>query len=86
MKTLNFKIEDELLKEFKEIAKQYHENASEILRGFVKEYVEERQNDIYYRLTNHIVASEEETKEIINELNMLKDEDLKMETMEVIEL
>ena len=86
MKTLNFKIEEELLTEFKQIAKQYHENASEILRGFVRNYVEEKQNDIYYRLTNHSEASAKESQEILDELNKLSDEDLKMKTMEVIEV
>ena len=86
MKTLNFKIEEELLKEFKKIAKQYHENASEVLRGLVRSYVEEKQNDIYYKLTNHSEASAKESKEILDELNKLSDDDLKMETMEVVEL
>ena len=86
MKTLNFKIEEELLTEFKQITKQYHENASEILRGFVKSYVDEKQNDIYYKLTNHSEASAEESQEILKELNKLSDEDLIMETVEEIEL
>jgi metal-responsive CopG/Arc/MetJ family transcriptional regulator len=86
MKTLNFKIEEELLQEFKKIVKEYHENASEVLRGFVREYVEEKKNDIYYKLISHEEASKSETEEIIKEINKLSDEHLKMETVEVVEL
>lgn len=86
MKTLNFKIEEDLLKEFKDTVKQFHGNASGIMRELIRDYIKEKQNDVYYKLTNYSETTQEEANEIMKELNSLTDEDLEMETMEVFEI
>lgn len=76
MKSINIRLEESIIEEMKHVAHIYHKNMSDLIREGITKVLEEKKNDIYYRLTNFPECSQEETDEIIAELNNLSEDDL----------
>ncbi len=87
MKQYNFRLDEQIVAEATDIAKIYNENLTSLVREGLAKIIEERKNDIYYKLTHNIETLEsEESKEIIDELKKMKPEDLEIVETEVIHL
>lgn len=79
LKSINLRLEENTIQEIKELGKIYHKNMTELLREAIESFIQEKKNNIYYKLTTNIEAcSQEETNEIMAELANLKDEDLEL--------
>lgn len=86
VKSINLRLEENTIQEIKELGKIYHKNMTELLREAIEKFIQEKKNNVYYRLTANIEeCSQEETDEIITALNNLTDEDLEIVEEEVID-
>lgn len=86
MKSINLRLEESMLEEIKHISQLYHRNVSDLIREGISKVIEEKKNDIYYKLTNFPECSQEETDEILSELNKLTSDDLIIVKTERIKL
>lgn len=77
MKAMNFKMDEKDILDIKQVASVFNLTMTDIIKQGITEYVNKLKQDPFYRLTtNGQDASEEETKEIISEIENLSDEDL----------
>lgn len=86
MKTMSVKLEDSVIGEIKKISEILKISYSDFIRSAVKKEIEENQKNFMYRLSNVPYAALEEEKEILELLNNLSDEDLKIVKVENIDL
>jgi predicted DNA-binding protein len=77
------KMSEDLIQEIKKNSKIYKKSASEMVREIISSIIEDKKNDIFYKLANFEETSEEETIEI---LETLKKEDLEIVDTERVEL
>ena len=76
-KVMNFKMEEADILDMKHVASVFNMSVTDLIKNAVKEYLSELKNDPYYRLTANVQdASEEETTEILTEIDGLTDDDL----------
>lgn len=76
-KAVNFKMEESELLDMKRVASVFNKSLTELIREGVREYVEKLKKDPFYRLTMNVEdASEEESAEILSEIEGLTDDDL----------
>lgn len=76
-KALNVKMEESTILAVRKAASVYNLTMTEIIKEALDEYLEKLQNDPFYRLTASVEeASEEESAEILSELDELTDDDL----------
>ena len=74
---LNFKMNEADINAVKEAARVYNTTMTEIITEAVHEYLEKIQMDPFYRLSvNTGEASDEESTEILGEIEGLSDDDL----------
>jgi hypothetical protein len=74
---MNVKMEESTILAVRKAASVYNLTMTEIIKEALDEYLEKLQNDPFYRLTASVEeASEEESAEILNELDELTDDDL----------
>jgi hypothetical protein len=77
IKALNFKMEESDILDMKQVAGVFHMSVTDLTKNAVKQYITELKNDPFYRLTANVeAASEEETEEILAEIESLSDDDL----------
>ena len=77
IKALNFKMEESDILDMKQVAGVFHMSVTDLIKNAVKQYIAELKNDPFYRLTANVeAASEEETEEILAEIESLSDDDL----------
>ena len=77
IKALNFKMEESDILDMKQVAGVFHMSVTDLIKNAVKQYIAELKNDPFYRLTANVeAASEEETEEILAEIDSLSDDDL----------
>lgn len=77
IKALNFKMEESDILDMKQVAGVFHMSVTDLIKNAVKQYIAELKNDPFYRLTANVEAvSEEETEEILAEIESLSDDDL----------
>ena len=77
IKALNFKMEESDILDMKQVAGVFHMSVTDLIKNAVKQYITELKNDPFYRLTANVeAASEEETEEILAEIDSLSDDDL----------
>ena len=77
IKALNFKMEESDILDMKQVAGVFHMSVTDLIKNAVKQYITELKNDPFYRLTANVeAASEEETEEILAEIESLSDDDL----------
>ena len=78
VKAMNMKMDENELLDWKHVATVYNMTLTELVRDACKDYVDRLKQDPYYRLTENVAeyASEEETAEILSEIDDLSDDDL----------
>ncbi len=86
MKSINIKLDEKMVEDIKGIAKIYNKSMTDVIKEALSNIITEKKNDFYYKLTNFPECSEEETKEIVDMLNNLSDDDLVTVRKEVIEI
>ena len=78
-KAINLKLDEQEVKEIKNVAEVFHMTMTDVVREAVTEYVVKMKQDPFYRLTAMVEdASEEETAEVLDVIGELTDDDLKI--------
>ena len=86
-KAMNFKMDESDILDIKQVASVFNLTMTDIIKQGVREYVEKLKKDPFYRLSSNIQnASEEESEEILSELNELSDDDLTISSSRHIEI
>ena len=76
-RAMNVKMEESTIRAVRKAASVYNLTITEIVKEALDEYLEKLQSDPFYRLTVNVEeASEDESEEILEELNALTDDDL----------
>ena len=76
-RAMNVKMEESTILAVRKAASVYNLTMTEIIKEALDEYLEKLQNDPFYRLTANVEeASEEESAEILSELDEMTDDDL----------
>ena len=82
-KALNFKIDEKQVNDMKSVAGVFNMTLTELIKNALDEYIAELKNDPFYRLTANVQeASEEETEEILSEIESMSDDDLTIASKE----
>ena len=77
VRAMNFKLEDRDITDVRRVAMVYNMTMTDVIREAIHEYLEKVKRDPFYRLTANVEeASEEETAEILEEIEGLSDDDL----------
>lgn len=78
-KVINFKMQEDDIDDLKNVAKIYNMTVTDLIKDAIREYVFVLKKDPFYRLTVNVEdASEEETKEILADIEELSDDDLEI--------
>ena len=81
-KALNFKLEENVIMDMKQVATVFNKTMTDVIKEAVTEYLDKMKQDPFYRLTIHVQdASEEESEEILSEIETLSDDDLTITTV-----
>ena len=84
-KAMNFKMDETEIAEMKSIGAVYHMSLTQIVKEALKEYIGKMKADPFYKLTANVMnADEEETAEILSEIENLSDEDLEIASVEQV--
>ena len=76
-KALNFKLDEAEILDIKHVAGVFNMSVTDLIKNAVKEYLDELKSDPFYRLTTNVEdISEEETAEILAEIDGMSDDDL----------
>ena len=84
-KAISIRFETSLIEEIKKILDVYSISLADFIRDSVKKEVDLRKNDFFYKLAQVDYCSEEESQEIIEELNKMSKDDLQIAKKEIIE-
>ena len=84
-KPISIRFDASLFEEVKKIGEVYSISIAEFIRDSVKKEVDFIKNDFFYKLSQLEYCSDEENKEIIEVLNKMNENDLKIVKREVIE-
>lgn len=85
-KTMSLKLEEDLFLDIKKVSEIFNISCSEFIRNAVKKELNEKKNDFMVRMSDVPYCGEEEEKELLDLLNTLTDDDLKIIKKETIEL
>lgn len=76
-KAMNFKMDEAEIMDMKQIAGVFNMSVTDLIKNAVREYIAELKKDPFYRLTVNVQeASEEESDNIMSEINEMTDDDL----------
>ena len=76
-KAINFKMDEAEILDMKHVASVFNMSVTDLIKNSIKEYIAELKSDPFYRLTANVQdASDEETEEILTEIEGLSDDDL----------
>ena len=76
-KALNFKMDEADILDMKHVASVFNMSVTDLIKNAVREYLAELKSDPFYRLTVNVQdASDEESTEILAEIEGLSDDDL----------
>jgi hypothetical protein len=76
-KALNFKMDETEILNIKEVAGVFNMSLTELVKNAIDDYVAKLKKDPYYRLTANVQdASDEETEEILSEIEGMSDDEL----------
>jgi hypothetical protein len=76
-KAMNFKMDEAEIMDMKQIAGVFNMSVTDLIKNAVREYIAELKKDPFYRLTVNVQeASEEESENIMSEINEMTDDDL----------
>lgn len=80
-KAVNLKMEENRILDIKDVAAVFHMTITDVINEALDEYLPKMKKDPLYRLTADVNdASEEETEEILTEIESLSDDDLEIST------
>ena len=85
-KPISIRFDVSLLEEVKKIIDTYSISVTDFIRNSVKKEVDSIKNDFFYKLSELEYCSDEESNEIIEELNKMNEDELKIVKKEVIEI
>ncbi|MBR3147102.1 MAG: ribbon-helix-helix protein, CopG family [Eubacterium sp.] len=87
LKAVNFKLDEAQIEEMKRVAEMLRMNYTDVVREAIAEYIERMRKDPYYRLTAAVEeADPEESSEILDAVNGMSDEDMKISRVEKVVL
>ena len=76
-KALNFKMDEADIRDMKAVAGAFNMSVTDLIKNAIKQYLTELKSDPFYRLTVNVQdASEEETEEILSEIDGMTEDDL----------
>ena len=76
-KALNFRMDEKEILDLKKVASVFNISMTDLVKDAIKEHVAKLKKDPFYRLTANVEnASEEETEEILGEIENMTDDDL----------
>lgn len=76
-KALNFRMDEKEMLDLKKVASVFNISMTDLVKDAIKEHVSKLKKDPFYRLTANVEnASEEETEEILGEIENMTDDDL----------
>ena len=76
-KVVNFKMDEAEIFDMKHVASVFNMSVTDLIKNAVKGYIAELKSDPFYRLTANVQdASDEESEEILTEIEGLSDDDL----------
>ena len=79
VKALNFKMDEADIRDMKIVAGIYNMTVTNLIKNAIKEYITELKEDPFYRLTANVQeASAEESEEILNMIDDMSDDELKI--------
>lgn len=86
-KALNFKLEENIIMDMKQVATVFNKTMTDVIKEAVTEYLDKMKQDPFYRLTIRVQdASEEESEEILSEIETLSDDDLTITTVRRVDI
>lgn len=85
-KTMSLKLEEDLFLDIKKISEIFNISCSEFVRNAIKKEIDAKKSDFMVKMSNVPYCDEEEEKELVELLNGLTDDDLKIVKKEVIKL
>lgn len=85
---LNLRINSELKKNFMKLANLENTNATELLTGFIQQYIDEKikENGLYALFLSQDYLSDNEEKELVSSMQNLTKEDMDVAHEEIIEI
>ena len=76
-RALNFRMDEKEMLDLKKVASVFNISMTDLVKEAINEHVAKQKKDPFYRLTANVEeASEEETEEILKEIERLTDDDL----------
>ncbi len=79
VKALNFKMDEADIRDMKTVAAIYNMTMTNLIKNAVREYITELKADPFYRLTASVQeASADESEEILNMIDDMSDDELKI--------
>ena len=76
-RAMNFKMDETDILDMKHVAGVFNMSVTDFIKNAIKEYLAELKSDPFYRLTANVEdATEEESTEILTEIESLTDDDL----------
>ena len=76
-RAINFKMDEAEILDMKHVAGVFNMSVTDLIKNAVREYLSELKSDPFYRLTANVQdASEEESAEILSEIEGLTDAEL----------
>lgn len=85
-KTMSIKLDENLFENVKKISSIFNMTSSEFIRNAIKKELEEKNNAFILKLSDVPLCDDDEEKELVNILNTLTEEDLKIAKKEIIKL
>ena len=80
-KAINFKLDEKEIHEVRHVAEVYNKSMTDLIKEAIREYLDRAKKDPFYRLTANVEeASPEEESEILEMIEGLSDDDLKIST------
>ena len=85
-KSVSLRLNKSLLEEINKITEVFSISLTDFIRNAIEKEVKEIKNDFFYKLSQVDYCSDEESKEIIEELNKMTEDDLKVTKIKSITL
>lgn len=85
-KTMSIKLDENLFENVKKISSIFNMTSSEFIRSAIKKELEEKNNAFILKLSDVPLCDDDEEKELVNILNTLTEEDLKVAKKEIVKL
>jgi len=87
VKAMNFKLEEDRIADMKAVANAFHITMTDVVNAALDVYLAQKKQDPFYRLTLNVEeVSDNESKEILDALNSMSDDDLKISKVKKLEV